>query len=728
MLSAIALAFAPVAALATVPATNEAEIETITVEAAKIPMSASDITSSITLIDDARISQELAQTIDDLVRYEPGVDVVDQGSRFGLSGISIRGIGGNRVKIEVDGVATSEAFSVGSYSNASRDFVDVNSLKQVEVIRGPASAVFGSDALGGVVSFVTKGPYDLLHDSDRYADLSAGFNSVDASRVLRVTGAARTGKLSTLLRVNARDGQEQDVVDADPFTDESLNLLARFEWGEYGNGALGLSIEHFEVDSATEVDSLEGRQDFSAQFGFPYIIDTTAIAADDRKNRTRLSLGQDWLDGRFGTNYLRWRAYSQDSQTRQDTYETRESFIAGTASAVTRDRRFTFDQSLTGLEINAASEFATTRASHLFAYGIEHERTDTEQLRDGRETDLISDEISAQVGPDLYPVRDFPKSRTRRSGIYLQDSIALGPVTISPGLRWDRYELEPVSDSIFAEDNPGIVTATLDEDRVSPKLGVLWSISEQWSAYAQYAEGFRAPPANDVNVGFTNFQFGYTTLPNPDLKSETSVGYETGLRYSGDAVSWDLAVFDTRYDDFIESFQVVGFDPVNQLIQFQSVNVDKVDIAGAEFKGQFLLPLFSEQLTLRVSAAYAKGKNRATGTPLNSVAPLNGIAGLDFKHDSGRWGTSLVARAARRQNNLDESAGALLSPSGYAVFDSFGYWQPSENTRLRAGIYNLTDRDYTAYLDVQGVPADVTNAAQYQRPGRHFSIAIDWTL
>lgn len=707
---------------------DDTAIEIITVEAAKIPMSASDIASSITLIDSEQIERELAQSIHDLVRYEPGVNVVDQGSRFGLSGISIRGMGGNRVKIEVDGVATSDAFSIGSFSNASRDFVDVDSLKQVEIIRGPASAVFGSDALGGVVSFVTKGPHDLLGDSNEYLDLSAGFNSVDVSTLIRATGAMRYGNLAAMIRANVRQGEERDVAIADPLDDDSVNLLARFEWGEHGNGAVGLSLEQFRADSVTDVDSLEVVQDFSATFGFPFVIDTTEVSGNDRRERSRISLGQEWLAGRFGTDYLRWRAYVQDSETRQDTFEARETLTAGASLPVSRVRSFTFAQELIGLEINAASDFEIGRAGHQLAYGLEYERTDTEQLRDGTETNLLFGTTSNQVGPDLFPVRDFPMSRTRRTGIYVQDSITLGPFSFTPGVRWDRYELDPAADAIFMADNPGIVVASLDDDQVSPKLGVLWRIGDSWNVYAQYAEGFRAPPVNDVNVGFTSFQFGYTTLPNPDLRSESSVGYEAGFRFASEALSWEIALFETQFDDFIESFQVVGFDPVNQLLQFQSINVDEVEVRGAEFKGRFVLPYLSDQLSLSVAAAYAEGENQTSGAPLNSVAPLNGVVGLEYEHTDGRWGASLLVRGAARQDDLDESGGELLSPSGYVVYDTFAYWKPSESIRLRAGLYNVGDRQYTAYLDVQGLPADSPNIDRFRRPGRNASVAIDWTF
>ena len=413
---------------------SDEPIETITVEAAKLPIAAEDLANRVSLIDDTRLRRELAQTIEDAFRYEPGIDVRNQGSRFGLAGISIRGIGGNRVKLEVDGVPMSDAFSIGSFSNASRDFVDIESIKQLEVVRGPASAMFGSDAIGGVVSFVTKGPSDLLGENNRYFDLSAGFNSVDSSDVVAGTAAVRANEYSAMLRANLRRGEERDVAIADPLSDESINVLAKLVRGDPDAGGLTLTLEQFEADAITRVDSLEGRQDFTAAFGFPYVVNTTEVSGDDTRSRVRASVGQEWLAGALATDYLRWRAYWQDSETTQRTVERRDTEIAGAAGSVLRKRSFDFAQTVYGIELNAASEFDVHASSHLLAYGVEYEHSATAQIRNGVETNLETGVTSMQVGPDTFPVRDFPRSDTERVGAYLQNRISIGSVTLIPGL------------------------------------------------------------------------------------------------------------------------------------------------------------------------------------------------------------------------------------------------------------------------------------------------------
>src|SRR5690606_31329898 len=100
--------------------------------------------------------------LEDLFRYEPGITVGSGFGRFGIGDIRIRGLGGNRVRIQTDGIAVPDAFSIGSFANANRNFVDLDTLKAVEVVRGPTSSLYGSDALGGTVSFITRDPEDFL--------------------------------------------------------------------------------------------------------------------------------------------------------------------------------------------------------------------------------------------------------------------------------------------------------------------------------------------------------------------------------------------------------------------------------------------------------------------------------------------------------------------------------------------------------------------------------------
>ena len=139
-----------------------AGIEQIVVVAHKDKRSFREIAANVTVLSRADLNNQLATSINDVFRYVPGVDYEAAGNRFGTEGINIRGIGGNRVAIVVDGVPLSDHFAVGSFSNATRDFIDAGLIQNIEVLHGPASALYGSAAIGGVVAVRTPDPIDLL--------------------------------------------------------------------------------------------------------------------------------------------------------------------------------------------------------------------------------------------------------------------------------------------------------------------------------------------------------------------------------------------------------------------------------------------------------------------------------------------------------------------------------------------------------------------------------------
>ncbi|WP_254505459.1 TonB-dependent receptor, partial [Salmonella enterica] len=92
---------------------------------------------------------------------------------------------------------------------------------------------------------------------------------------------------------------------------------------------------------------------------------------------------------------------------------------------------------------------------------------------------------------------------------------------------------------------------------------------DEWSLFAGYARGFRSPPYNDVNIGLTNVAFGYTAIANPDLKPETSDGYELGLRFIAPAAYVSVSGYYNDYKDFIESNVNTGRN-AQGLMVFQS--------------------------------------------------------------------------------------------------------------------------------------------------------------
>jgi len=715
------------------PATD---LDAVVVSATRTERAIADVPGTVSVIDRERMDRELVRDLKDLFRYEPGISVTSSVGRFGIGDIRIRGLGGNRVRIETDGIAVSDAYAIGSYSNANRNFVDLDTLKRVEIVRGPGSALYGSDALGGVVAFVTKDPSDYLDDGERaHFETKLGFESANDGLFGGATAAFGGERWSGLVALGHRQGQEpgnmgdNDARDAtrtapNPQDSDGRSLLAKLVHTPDGRQRFRLTVEGNEDRTDTDVLSMLGAA--AGRPGAP-VTRVDAMTGDDHQTRARVSFAHEFeaIDSAWADS-LSWQVYRQDSETDQRTREERVTVIGGVPTGpIAREREFNFDQRVYGAEATVHRDFATGGAHHTLTWGFEYDHAEIRQKRDGRVIDLVTGASTPVMLPDVFPVRDFPVSTTRTGALFVQDEIVLadGSVRLVPAVRVDHYRLEPRVDDIFREDNPGVAPSTVSETAVSPKLGAVWHFAADWSLFGGYQHGFRAPAYNDVNVGFTNLQFGYTAIPNPDLKPETSDGVELGVRFAGSAVHAELAAYHNRYDDFIESFRVVSQPPETPLMVFQSQNVSEATIQGVELRGGVDLGTLSQALdgwSLRGSAAWSEGEDKTAHIPLASVDPLRASLGIGYER--GDWGMQLAGRFAGRKRDLAEDG--QFAPPGYGVLDLLGHWTFAPGATVNAGVFNLTDRAYWDWADVSGVLADSVVLDRYTRPGRHVGMSV----
>ncbi|WP_313243015.1 TonB-dependent hemoglobin/transferrin/lactoferrin family receptor [Stenotrophomonas sp.] len=702
------------------------EFDRVQVTATRTERALSDVAATVDVIDREQLDNHLAQNIKDLVRYEPGVSVTSSPARFGLGGFRIRGLDGNRVLIQTDGIAMPKAFDIGSFADANRNFTDLETLKRVEIVRGPASSLYGSDALGGVVAFVTKDPADYLKDGrNSYVGLKFGYDGDWQGLLGSATTAFGGDHWSGMVNVNHRQGQETqsngDVrsndrtrTAANPQDRDGRSVLSKLVYAPSDTQRFKLTVEGNEDSVDTNVLSAIDHTT------------TTGMKARDHQTRARVSFRHELDDVGMGVaDSVSWQVYRQDSETTQRTDENR-------ANRTTRHREFNFDQRVYGLQAVFHKGLETGAVEHALTYGFDGAWTETRQKRDGYQV-LANGAISTTILPDAFPVRDFPISRTTELGLYAQDEMrfADGRVSLVPGVRVDHYELRPEVDGIFGADNPGMAVSGLTKTSVSPKLGMVWRFADQWSLFAGYAHGFRSPPYNDVNLGFTNVMFGYTAIPNPDLKPETSDGLELGVRFIAPAAYVSLSGYYNDYKDFIESQRQVGIN-AQGLIVFQSQNVADADIYGAELKAGVDFGELSTALagwSLNGSVAWSRGQNKTEDVPLESIDPLRGTLGIAFDRDT--WGVELAGTFARRKDRLPPAGGtaAPFAPAGYGVLDLMAHWTVAPGAKLNVGVFNLGDRTYIDYSGITSTLAtNSTVIDRFTNPGRTVSasLAVSW--
>ncbi len=710
------------------PAADEdGELSTITVIGTRTERTLKEVAATVSVIDREEMEREVTRTIADLIRYEPGVSVAGTGSRFGLGGFTIRGIGGNRVLTMVDGIRVPEEFSFGPFLSARRDFVDVDSLQRAEIARGPISSLYGSDAIGGVVAFTTRAPRDYLADGEPYhAGLKAGYSGADDSTVGTLTLAGGSDTLSGLFIYTRRDGSETDNQGdlggtgpsrerPDPQDLSSDNLTAKLAFQASDNHRFTLGADYFDSETSTQLLSDYGG------FSFGTLINTRD--ADDTRTRTRLSLHYEYGGDMPFADRVLATVYNQTSETEQRTIENRTT--AAQASQQRRRDSF-FDQDIQGAYAQLGKRFDVGNTRHLLTYGVDYYATDNTSLRDGGTVAADGSPV-----PEFLPLptRDFPPTETDQLAFFVQDELALlnERLLLTPGLRYDRYDASATADAVYLNGNPGSPPPVdYDDSDVTGRLGAVYFFTDAVSVYGQYSEGFRAPPYDDVNVGFTNFAGGYKTISNPNLESERSEGVEIGVRLQGAAGSLSVGMFQTDYEDFIESFAIApqflptgGIDPADGLLTFQSINRERVEIEGGELAATLNLGFFSDALenfTLRSAVAYADGLDRASGQPLNSIDPLTGVIGLAYTSSDERFGGELIVTLvdAKDENDIDADF-PRDTAAGYGVVDLLAFAQVTDRIVVNAGLFNIGDKAYIRWADTAAIGNDAR--ARFTQPG-----------
>ncbi|MBV1878235.1 MAG: TonB-dependent hemoglobin/transferrin/lactoferrin family receptor [Pseudomonadales bacterium] len=707
-------------------------LETITVVATQTERRIVDIPATVDVFDEAYLQSRLIRNLADLAKYEPGIGVSGTGSRFGLSGVNIRGIGDNRVLTLIDGVKVADEFSFGPFLSAQRDFVDLDSIKRIEIIRGPASSLYGSDAIGGVLAFTTKDPQDyLLGQSGQslVTRFKSGYSSADKGLVNTVTVAAGDQTLAAMLLYTGRQTEETETSGsrggtgltrelANPQTLDSQNALFKLAWQATDVHLLRLTVDNFEA----QIDSALLSDYGTLSRG----VTINSRDAKDTRDRQRISAGWNYQWNAMLAESLDLSLYHQNSTSDQNTLETR------TAAGVDqiRRRRSAFEQDITGASLRLSKKIVLAGSEHSFSYGADYTRSASENFRDGGTVVALTNASVFEF--TALPTRDFPKTKVTEYALYLQDEMELlmGKVTLIPGLRYDSFDARTSLDALYLNGNVGApLPENFSDAELTAKVGAVWRLNDRHSMVFRLAQGFKAPPFDDVNVGFTNLLGGYKSVSNPGLESEKSLSAEMGWRFQGAQSEARVTVFYNNYDNFIASLQPAeifaatnGIDPADGLLTFQSKNLDEVKIKGIELAAAYY-PQSNKGVVVRASIAYAQGEDESSGEPLNSIDPLNAVFSVGYESDTGKWGSEIVWSlvSAKRRNDTDSTEARPLT-AGYGTIDVLGHYDFNDSVSIELGLFNVTDKAFIRWADTREVGLDAVQ--RFSQPGRNGSLTL----
>jgi hemoglobin/transferrin/lactoferrin receptor protein len=692
--------------------------DTVTVSATLTPTAIKEVPGTVTVIDFEAIARRMAESAVDLVKYEPGVYVESNLAGTGANGFNIRGIGGNRVLTQVDGVETAEQFDFGPF-NVHQFQVDLDTLKSAEIVRSAASALYGSDALGGVVSFFTKDPADYLQGRTFHAAARTVYDGRSDTGSGNFVVAGGNRRLQTSLFASVGRGQQprnKGTVETQDARRTVLNPQDRRTVQALGKAVFRFSDSNVLRGVFEIADSEIETQAFTARTAA-----ATDVASTDTMQRRRVSVDHT-LVNRAGLNLWQWSAYVQNSDTDQVVDEVRPA--AGPTPAVNRRGTLDYTQESYGAALQGRKLASVGGQGVLVTFGGSYKHNTFDMIRDRIDTNALTG-ATVPATNLILPTKYFPKSDVGEFGSYVQGELRVGSrLTILPGVRYDRYSMDAdAGDRVFlASLSPAPVD--FDADAVSAKFGGSYRVSNVVTVHAQYAGGFRAPPYSAINSGFTNLLAGYTSVPNTELDPETSDNFEGGVRSTVGRVSVGVTAFSNHYDNFILQAQR-GVNPSTGLLEFQYQNLAKVRIAGVELQADARV---SNAVRVRASYAVIRGDDVSgqTDVPLETIAPDQGVIGIEFA-PSKRWGSELTVRAVRGKSS-ETLAPGLFGPSAFGVVDIYGWVTLTRTVTLRAGVLNLTDATYFEWANVRGRLATDATIDRYSSPGMSgiVSLAYGW--
>ena len=705
-------------------------IQEIVVISSRKPIAKSDVVGSVSSISEAEIEARMVNDMQQLFATTPGVGVKRRSAygRMYNEGISIRGLGGKRVNILIDGARVPDA-----YTGYGRDVVEIDLLKRVEVLKGPSSALYGSDGLAGAVAYTTKDPSDYLDGKQFHVSSSARHDSSSDRNKFSILAAGAYGDLEAMVQVVDHSLSERNLHDdvtmaANGLDGEQESLFTKLKYNL--NDSISFTL-------TADEQNWSGDWNLATDVGmsfFPAIVNTSSSLGQDRGFRDRYSLDIDLEINSIFAERASVKFYSQTTEQSQMTTKEKQTFGRGPqfgpTSMATEISNYHFNQEVTGISAQLSNTFKTIFGhEHDLVYGFENESIETQRPRSKLNIDAMSGVTTSIFGADRFPNKTFPDTEVKRIGIFVNDRINITDrATFVLGLRYDSYDLEPTPDALFSNSNVSRYDlANIDDSAISSKIGLMYDLSDSLSAYMQYAEGFRSPDYESANLTFTNFAYYYSVAPNPDLDSEESSGYEVGLRGSIDNHQFSLAAYDTDYENFIDT-AVTGATPQG-IVVYQYVNLNDAEIKGIEASYQTAI---SDHLLFKLGANRTFGTS--DGEKLINISPSKAVLSLAWKSSNEKIKiNSLSTLVASSPSNLPPSCGRggcndLVELGGRVTHDIFGSYQVSPDILLKFGISNITDKKYWNWTTVSGKTINDPNLEMFVEPGREFNAEVKYTF
>ncbi len=640
---ALGLAFVPVTAFAM----NQTEMPEIVVSATKTEKSLQEAPSTVSVVDGDESAQYGNNSIADMVKDVPGVEVFDN-SVAGSKRLMIRGENGGRVIVLVDGQKINEQKSM----DGAPLLIDPATVERIEVVKGAGSVLYGSEAIGGVVNIITKKGGDKTFGGT----IAAGYNSGTSGADGTVSVNGESG--GVMYRFTGSYSDQGDRETPEGTLEGSDSLMKSF------SGFLGYQNDQLEAGLTAEQYDVEADVPPIRVMGSPFDLNLPEWSRD------KVGAYVDFIDINNFIPKVHFDAYYQ--KTFKDFRQDMQILMGGPFPV---GFHLHTDNDQKTYALNAQVDMAPADAHYLIG-GLAYSNDSLDAVTKN----------SFSI-PFIPPSSFFQEANIKSWALYLQDEWSLtNAVTLTLGVRetWVESELEKTNDR-------RIRTGSVSDSHPAFSAGLTWNSTDELTMRALFSQGYRFPDLGKLFIGTTHG--GSITLANQNLDPETSNNFETGVRFDNNHLKADIALFYNLAENYINR-RALG----PGIYRYE--NVDTAKTIGLEmwigyrFESYNLTPYFNGTLMRRQYEDFLLS-TWDTNTPL-----FTGRIGTRFEQPLASmpmkvWGDLYVRTATEADEEI--IPGMVMTNDAWSTVNlALGVrWGEDDSWKASINFNNILDESYT---------------------------------
>lgn len=629
----------------------------VLVTAARVERELMDVNMSVSVITQKEIENNGAQTIADLLKDMPGVEVTTDGSQ-GSKRIMIRGEKTFSTLVMIDGQRITEQKSM----SGTPILIDPSQVERIEVIKGPASVLYGSDALGGAINIITK-----KGNGKKAVEgtVTAGYNSSNdgGNASAQIFGTA--GGWDYRIGASYEGGRDLKLAhgkaEGTDFETKSANAYLAYHVND--NHVFGASVDYFDLDFNSSSPDMT--------------LDEFYVHVPEWK---RLKVGA-FDEIRYVNKYL--------SKIRTDVfYQKATKYMDNHVGAFMGPGKFMIndnaaDNTLKQFGASIQADWTLTDKLYLITgYDLSYEKLDAES------TSFTQGNMGRPINMDKYL---FYRGNLLTQALYasadynVTDTVTLNFGTRYTYVRTDMKQADGYSISSGKTSNIQQTTGKKTDGQFVFNAGVLWHPRNDLTLRAAWSQGFRVPLLQERYVDTTMGQTRTVRVGNPDLKPEKSNNFEIGARWVSGPATVDAAIFYNRVTDLITA------KPINKKTSMM-MNVAKSETIGMEFTGSYLLGNSGFEPHLAFALLHRTYKENGESTSKTGRPGFTATYGVKWAGDVN-WGRARADLFARSSSSAEDSVNRY---SGWTTLNLTGGFDfgPQNRYSINAGFYNILNKDY----------------------------------